>query len=240
MALHGFGGAAAAFEDIARALKDVAALWATDGFGHRGTPWPDQVHGFASGLDALRARILEVPAPRYLLGYSLGARIGFAAWAEDRSLFAGATLVGIHPGLGSEAERGARLQLDAERAAALRARGVDAFFRTWDASPLFAGRDPRRLSWRNDHDSEALARAFEVWSLGRQPDLRSDLDELSADGRVQLLVGDRDEKFRRLLAPWRPRVLPGSHDLVTGSPDRVARAVRTHRSTLASREPGTE
>ena len=237
VALHGFGGSALAFDRIARALTNVAALWSADGFGHRGVPWPDHVHDFVSGLRAVRALIRDVPAPRYLLGYSMGARIGLSAWAEEPSLFVGATLIGVHPGFDSETERAARRRLDAERSAALRARGIDAFFAAWDRNPLFVGRDTRHMTWRDDHDPEALARALEIWSLGHQPDLRPELGGMCAAHRAQLLVGLGDEKFRRLLAPWRPRTLPGSHDLVTASPDRVARAVQTHRSMLASLGP---
>jgi len=234
--LHGFGSAAAAFDLVAQRLSGTVALWSADGFGHRGVPWPADVVDFNSGVRALIERIAHVPAPRYLLGYSMGGRLGLAAWAQRPTLFEGATLIGVHPGLITSSERAGRERLDRERALRLQQLGTADFFREWDALPLFEGRGSDDFPWRDEHDASALARAFELWSLAHQPDLRPTLTDRWRRGIAQLLVGQRDEKFKRLLAPWSPQILPGTHDLLTASPDLVARAVRQHRSRLASPE----
>lgn len=234
LGLHGFGGAAEAFRAFARDLSRTS-FWTGDLWGHRGRAWPERVLDFDSALLALTEQLELVPSPRYLVGYSMGGRMGLAVWARNPSLFVGATLIGVHPGLSSTEERDARRALDLERAERLRRIGVAKFFAEWDRSPLFQGRPAEAQPWRESHDL-GLARAFEVFGLSEQPDLSAALAERVDEGRALLVVGDQDEKFRRLLAPWRPRTLPGSHDLLATCPGPLARAVLEHRSSVATRE----
>lgn len=232
--LHGFGGASDAFAEVASRLPEVAS-WSADLFGHRRQPWPDEVTDFASAVDRIASAIDAVPGPRYLVGYSMGGRLGLAAWARSPERFVGGTLVGAHPGLRTQAQRAERRALDRERAQRLRAVGVSAFFEDWDRSPLFSGRRAASQPWRSEHTLD-LARAFETLSLAGQPDLGSFLEGMVTRGRARVVVGERDEKFRRLLARWHPGVLPGGHDLLTESPHLLARAVREHLRTAAIRE----
>jgi len=238
--LHGFGGAADAFRAVAHYLAPHGRLWSADLFGHRGTPWPEAARDFASSVACLAARIRAIPPPRYLLGYSMGARLGLSAWGDDDDLFIGATLVGVHPGLSTADDREARRALDRERASRLRARGVEEFFEAWDRDPMFVGRSPQAQPWRPEHDVEGLARALTTWSLGRQPDWRLRIDRLSSENRLLLVVGEADWKFRRRLAQWDPRLLPGGHDLPSQAPRHLAEAVVEHLRTKAIRERSSE
>ena len=108
-----------------------------------------------------------------------------------------AIFVSAHPGLTSEVERRERLERDEEWARMLREGEPRQFLNAWNAQPVFGG--DSASDWQGllvDTHREELARAFEVWSLGRQEDLRG---KLAASGVPQLwVVGARDAKFRAI------------------------------------------
>ncbi len=230
--LHGFGGSSEVFEPFVADLPSHLGVWSTDLFGHGRTGWPGPNSAFDDLADDLNRAARMVPEPRYLVGYSLGARLGLATWNAHPDLFRGASLVGVHPGL-RDAERSARQALDDERRARLLELGKRRFFDEWDQSPLFSDRT-EDVPGRRRHDTSSLARALSDLSLARQPNLRSFVSRTVRARTLQLVVGEKDEKFRRLLAEWEPRVLPGSHDVVTRAPAHLARAVYEHLGSLAS------
>ncbi len=196
-----------------------------------GDSFEDEVDRLAGSLPRSRGRY-------HLAGYSLGGRLALGLLVRHRQLFSSATLIGAHPGLGSESERRRRRAADDALARRLERDGVERFVDHWQSLPLFATQGSlapevveaqrrRRLK----HGADGLAYALRVLSLGRMPDYRRRLPGL--DLPVHLMAGERDGKFRRLvmdMASVMPRttveIVPGAgHNLLLEAPRSVSAAI---------------
>jgi 2-succinyl-6-hydroxy-2,4-cyclohexadiene-1-carboxylate synthase len=174
-------------------------------------------------------------APAHLAGYSLGARLALGIAVRHPERVARLTLVGVHPGLASEAERDERRRSDRRWIELLETCGIDAFVDAWSAQPLFATErrlpDASRAARRKvrlAHDPKELARSLRIVGLAEMPDFRPHLGEIHAP--VTLVAGELDEKFSALagelsgLLPSARLVLApeAGHDLLLERPDLVA------------------
>lgn len=227
--LHGFTGSPASWDAVltrvpTRQARRPALL------GH-GEPAPG-VRSFDDEVERL-ARLLG-PDPVHLAGYSLGARLALALAVRHPARVARLLLVGVHPGLSTEAERDDRRRADARWIELLERCGIEAFVDAWSAQPLFATQSrlpealkARRKKERIAHDPKELARSLRVTGLAEMPDLRPGLAGVRCE--VTLLTGELDAKFSALaeaLAGILPRarraVVPGAgHDLLLERPDLV-------------------
>lgn len=237
--VHGFTGAPASFGSVSecwtRAAGPRPAVYCPRLLGH-GAPVEAGVKRFDQEVDRLAADIARRGLRgAHLCGYSLGARVSLGLLARHAWLFASATLISVHPGLTSDAERAARVGADERWSQLLLERGLRAFVDAWEAQPLFASRAQleaaRRLEQRRvrlRHDARGLARALRVLGLGQMPCYRGVLRMRPLP--VRLLVGELDRKFvevGRELSAATPRVtlevMPGAgHDLPFEVPERVA------------------
>lgn len=185
--LHGFAQTPASWREVQAALPASIDARAVD--IPVGASWDDSI-------DQL-ARVIE--PGELAVGYSLGARVALGLLARD--LVPAAILIGVHPGLASDAERAERRAADASWAERLRQHGTAAFLAAWEAQPLFASQAARasadvrarRHAERLALDAHTLARSIEVLGLAAMPDFRSVLVERAA--RAHLVVGADDAKF---------------------------------------------
>jgi 2-succinyl-6-hydroxy-2,4-cyclohexadiene-1-carboxylate synthase len=244
VALHGFGLSPAAFDGVPAALAEVrssrrarvCALTSIVLPGHAGTPpasFEKAVAGVACAVDTARARARGV----VLWGYSLGARIALAT--AQRQDLAALVLESGTAGIANEVERVSRRALDDARARDLETRGLDAFFRDWDAQPLFASLSSRpdvvekRRAMRAHHEALALAAALRAFSPGRVPSMHGVLAAVRVP--TLLLCGERDARYvdeARALAAMLPNarrvVVAGcGHAPHLEDPHATAAAVRT-------------
>jgi 2-succinyl-6-hydroxy-2,4-cyclohexadiene-1-carboxylate synthase len=238
MLLHGFTGAPASWSSvIAHAELEhapVVPLLA----GH-GPDWRErEVASFDEEITRLCALASTMPPPRYVGGYSLGARVAAGMLAIAPGLFEGAVLVGVHPGLDDEEARRARQAVDEGRATRLRAEGLDAFVADWEQQPLFSSQRTlpeevraKQREIRLHHDADGLARSLEVLGLGCMPRYA---DALSATRvPITLMAGAEDAKFRALGNDLAARnqetgciIVEGAgHNLLLEAPDAVAEAM---------------
>ena len=157
---------------------------------------------------------------------------------RHRRRFASATLIGVHPGLGSDVERRQRQAADEKLARRLEEKGVESFVEHWQSLPLFAtqralpeevleAQRRRRLS----HRAAGLAHALWTLGLGRMPDYGPELPRI--DVPIHLMAGGRDDRLRRLagaMASSLPlatlEILQGAgHNLLLEDPGAVAAAI---------------
>lgn len=247
--IHGFTGSPASFDALARRLArwSRAPLHRPALLGHGGAA-PAGVVRFEQEVDRVAQGIRRARmAGSHLCGYSLGARVALGLLARHGHLFAGATLIGVHPGLGSSVERALRIGSDERWCELLSRRGARAFLDAWQAQPLFASQAAlpaaeaaaqRRI--RSSHSARDLARSLRVLGLGQMPDYRGVF--ALARGRVRLVVGERDEKFAALarqIVQRAPRVrldrVPGvGHNVLLEAPEQVERVLLEE---LLSRTP---
>ena len=210
VALHGFTGGPASFAELARALDGLGGppsleIHALALLGHAGCA--SRARSFVAEVDRLAAEIAPL-GPVWLVGYSLGARLGYGLLSRHPALFRGALLVGGHPGLQDEPSREARVAADARWVELLRREGLASFLAQWEAQPLFGSQrelaDAAREAQariRGAHEAEGLARSLEVLGLAQMPDWRAGLARFAAEAPLALVVGEGDAKFRGVLAP---------------------------------------
>lgn len=220
IALHGFLGLPSDWDLVADSVAglfairaenlaaDADMLFSVSEPSEAFTAW---VHGFTHKLEERR----EGATRPVLMGYSMGGRLAMHAAIARPDLFSAAIFISAHPGLASEEERRARRASDATWAERFRS-GSEPWGRLladWNTQGIFQGSTnlQRRES---DFDRVSLARMMDLWSLGRQRDLRAELRTLPFP--VLFLSGGRDAKFTALLSEFDPgarhmrRVLPGA------------------------------
>lgn len=219
--LHGFLGCPADWERLRSDLPGPAA--ALEIFGHRRRAEASAPGDFEAEVDRLAAEIASRRLGRVqLVGYSLGARLALGLLARHPGCAAGATLIGLHPGLISPDERADRVRADEAWATRLESQGVDAFLADWQAQPLFASQSSlapevsaRQRDLRRLHDARALAAGLRLLSLGRMPERWSALAAIQVP--VTLVHGAADRKFAALAERAAARLPRASRIAIAGA-----------------------
>ncbi len=243
--LHGFTGGPTSWDAVVAGLaRGGADSLCLSLLGHAGGP-AREAHAplptsFEAEVDRLASSLPR--GPLHLVGYSLGARLALGMLVRHRVRFESATLIGVHPGLDSAAERAARVQADQALADQLLAQGLPAFVAKWEALPLFEtqrslppARQRLQRAQRLAHSPEGLAAALRTLSLGSMPSYWDELAQL--DLPLNLVVGGRDTKFLALaerMASCLPQArlevigssaAPVGHNVVLEAPDPIVRLI---------------
>jgi 2-succinyl-6-hydroxy-2,4-cyclohexadiene-1-carboxylate synthase len=189
VALHGFLGTPSDW----RALVPGAA--APDLFAE---PWDWGRGGLAAAGRAVNAWAEPLSRGRFLLGYSMGARVAMhAALSAPPGFWRGLVLVSGHPGL-PLAEREARCASDeiwAARIESCEPAAWPTLVAQWNAQGVFAG--SRLRDEAPDFARRSVyARALRSGSLGQQEELGPALRAL--DLPVLWVTGAADSKFTEL------------------------------------------
>lgn len=199
VALHGFMGRGADWAELANFLPTFTLL-APDLPGHGAAahaPSCRMEDAAQAVLDALAEGPFVPPFPLY--GYSMGARLALYLALRTPELWSALVLESGSPGLHTEAERHARQQVDAQRAAALDADPA-AFVRAWSNLPLFATQTPeqrvRRERVRLEEAPAGWAQSLREMGTGTQPNLWPLLPTLTVP--TLLLTGTHDAKFEAI------------------------------------------
>jgi 2-succinyl-6-hydroxy-2,4-cyclohexadiene-1-carboxylate synthase len=222
MLMHGFTGSPRSWDPvIARAALEQGVLRPAL-LGHQSDWREHDIDSFAEEVQRLCALAASERRPRFIAGYSLGARVAAGMLATAPELFDGALLIGVHPGLRDEGVRLERQEVDAERARRLRSDGLDAFVSHWEAQPLFetqatlsAEARLRQREIRLAHDPEGLARSLDVLGLGVMPYYADALCVTPVP--VTLMAGAEDTKFRDLATELAQRCAHAESILVEGA-----------------------
>jgi 2-succinyl-6-hydroxy-2,4-cyclohexadiene-1-carboxylate synthase len=209
--LHGFTQTGRSWQPIAHALAGRYRALAPDLPGH-GDFAERRPASFAACDAYLRAL---ASGPFTLVGYSMGGRIALHAALSLGPLVERLVVIGASPGIADPAERAARAAADAALADRVEAIGIEAFVREWRAQPLFAG-VPRGVAELAEEDrlrntASGLAAALRGLGTGVMPSLWDRLGELQVP--VELVVGERDDKFRAI-AERMQAALPDARVLV--------------------------
>jgi 2-succinyl-6-hydroxy-2,4-cyclohexadiene-1-carboxylate synthase len=233
--LHGFAGSPESWSRVFERLPSNRVRLGVRLPGHHPRA-PVTADSFEAAVDALAAALAaESPDAAHLVGYSLGGRVALGITVRHPALVRRLTLIGAHPGLPTAQARQQRRQADAAWTRLLRSRGIEAFVDTWERQPVFATQQSmgaellamqRRV--RLSHDPRQLADAMDILGLGAMPDWTPHLPALRLP--VQLVIGERDEKFGRLaeqMAQQLPNVTvhrarDAGHNVVLEAPERIA------------------
>jgi len=213
--LHGFTQTGRSWQPIGHALAGRYRSASPDLPGHG--DFAERRPASFIACDAYLRALTD--APFTLVGYSMGGRVALHAALSLGDRVRRLVLVGASPGLADAGARAARAAEDAALADRIEAIGVDAFVREWGAQPLFAG-IPRGVADLIDADrrrntASGLAAALRGLGTGGMPPLWERLGELAMP--VELVVGERDEKFRGLAAQMAERIADVRVHVVPGA-----------------------
>ncbi|MCF7802439.1 MAG: 2-succinyl-6-hydroxy-2,4-cyclohexadiene-1-carboxylate synthase [Candidatus Marinimicrobia bacterium] len=201
--LHGFMGSGADWDPVAESLCDDFYCLAPDLPGHGATDMTgiSQDNAFDETAAAIVNLLAEMDITEaVLLGYSMGGRMGWYTALKYPEWFTGLILESASPGLKTPDERAARLEIDLERAEALRNGNFEAFLEQWYNQPLFrsmARRGEQLASLKKSRltkSPNSLADALDYFSVARQPGLWDQSRALLIP--VLMIVGEFDEKYR--------------------------------------------
>jgi 2-succinyl-6-hydroxy-2,4-cyclohexadiene-1-carboxylate synthase len=238
--LHGFTGAPSSFDTVVERLTPGHSTLRPALVGHDGTDGDPRIQSFDDQLDVIASKVADwTPSPAFLVGYSLGARVSLGLLVRHPALFAGAALIGVHPGLDDSHERAARRVVDDRWCELLDTGGIAAFTEVWSAQPLFSTQralDPALLEkqqrTRLSHSARGLSASLRVLGLGVMPSYGNLLQDIHRP--VHLLVGEEDRKFVALsdtLLGALPRgrlhrIRRAGHNLLLEAPAEVASIIR--------------
>ncbi len=219
VALHGNLGSTADWEALSLQGLQAIDLWSFSSLS------------FGEFADELATTLTEGLERPFLVGYSLGGRLALHAMARHPERWSGALILSAHPGLCCVEDRLARRISDEIRARDAREMEWGAFVEKWNRQAVLEGGSANSSQLALEPRREAIACAFESWSLGRQEDLRRSLSSFRSP--VRWITGEKDEKFTRLgaemedvFANFHHVVIPGcGHRVLQEEPGEVVRAL---------------
>jgi len=139
--IHGFTGAASAWDDLVPGLARTLTVLRPDLLGHGASDAPADParHAVARQAADLAAALADTGLPPvHLAGYSLGARVALRLALDAPERVASLFLESPSAGIADPAARAVRAADDAARADRLEARGIADFVDAWEALPIFA------------------------------------------------------------------------------------------------------
>ena len=192
--LHGFSNTGASWDQVVAGLPETYRAHAPDLRGH----------GSASGarpvtLETVLAELDALTPERYtLVGYSQGGRIGLHAALTLPDRIERLVLIGASPGIADPDERARRQAADETLAAWAETVAIDEFVSRWAQTAVLADQPPEvRAAVNADrlgNTTDGLAAALRGLGTGTLPSLWERLGEIAMP--VELIVGERDDKFR--------------------------------------------
>ncbi len=200
--LHGFSGAAASWRAVSKRLADCCQCFAIDLLGHGRSDAPADAARYrmksvaADIVDLLDELKLTKPN---LLGYSMGGRLALYLALEFSERFGALILESASPGLADDGARAERRRRDLRLAEMIEKDGIASFVAAWESLPLWTSQSAVQIgaqrSQRMSNSALGLANSLRGMGTGAQPNLWEKLPNLTAP--TCLIVGERDEKFRR-------------------------------------------
>jgi 2-succinyl-6-hydroxy-2,4-cyclohexadiene-1-carboxylate synthase len=157
--------------------------------------------------------------PFALAGYSMGGRIAQLVALEAPSRVERLVLISASPGIEDAADRAARRRADDELAGTIERVPLEDFAETWSLQPLFDDQAPEvRVAAHDDrlrNTPAGLAAALRGLGTGVMPSLWDRLGELATP--VDLVVGERDAKFRALNEAMAARIPEAALHVIAGA-----------------------
>jgi 2-succinyl-6-hydroxy-2,4-cyclohexadiene-1-carboxylate synthase len=210
--VHGFTQNSHCWAPLDRLLAALGPVSAVDLPGHGAAPAP------VGDIGAAGSELAASVTADLFIGYSMGGRVLLHAALAQPARIPALVLIGVHPGIESENDRGRRRREDDDRADRIEAEGLDAFLETWLSGPLFAELDEgaAHRAERLTNTDPDVAAALRLHGTGRQLPLWDRLGSLTQP--VLLLAGQKDGRYRDLGARMRDLIgANASLEIVAGA-----------------------
>ncbi|GIN73132.1 putative 2-succinyl-6-hydroxy-2,4-cyclohexadiene-1-carboxylate synthase [Bacillus sp. J14TS2] len=204
--LHGFTGDHSTWTDFVQSMQDDYTLFSLDLLGHGKASIPAdppryEIKQLANDLAAILEKLKLEKV--HVLGYSMGGRLALSFAILFPEKVKSLILESASPGLESAEEREARIQQDERLAQMIEEKGMKEFVDYWQDIPLFATqkhlpatRQEEIRKQRLQQNPVGLAGSLRGMGTGQQPSWWPYLNAVRMP--VQLICGERDEKFCRI------------------------------------------
>jgi len=202
--LHGFMGSRHDFDQLISALPGTVLAIDLLGFGAN-APEVTRVERFTmtNQIADLQAILAAYDWEKvHLFGYSMGGRLALGFAIAHPEQVASLILESATAGLPTAADRVARRQADAAKAAHIR-QDFPSFVTAWEAIPLFASQQQlpahqqqQMRQQRLQQRPENVAQSLIGMGTGAQPNFWPKLAEVTV--KTLLIVGEKDVKFNHL------------------------------------------
>ena len=164
----------------------------------------------------------ELGARYWVWGYSMGARLALRMARRFPEEIAGVVLIGATPGIADSIEREARREEDQRLGEWIEAHGVEAFRERWSAVPLISTQKRMPAKFREammerklENTSSGLRWALATLGQGVMGSQWEGLGEVTLP--VLLVVGEEDEKYRRIAERMKTAMLGATVEVVEGA-----------------------
>lgn len=127
-----------------------------------------------------------------LIGYSMGGRLALHALLQNPSLWSGAIIISAHPGLKDSEDHEKRIVNDLKWSKRFQNEPWETLLKDWNAQEVFHGM-PTFERKETQYSRKSLAEALEEWSLGKQENLKEDIEKLNLP--ILWIAGERDKKY---------------------------------------------
>ncbi len=202
--VHGLLGSHQDWQPVAQLLPQVRCV-GVDLPGHGRCPCTQSVSfdSISQDFAKLCHTLVNQGADQLILvGYSLGSRVLMFALANgylDIPQLHKVIIEGGNFGLQSQSDRQARISHDEQWANRFSSESAEVVLDSWYRQTVFADLDQetrqKLIQLRAQNDLDSVASMLRATSLGRQPYL---LPKLQKQQLIQLLVGERDSKFKAM------------------------------------------
>lgn len=216
--LHGFTGSPASWDAVVPALECRYQVVRPYLPGHH--PDDGDCVSFEEASSQVARLLASLPAPRILLGYSLGGRLALHTALHYPDVVENLILESATAGIADDDERASRRRSDEQLARDIRGRGLEWFVDYWASIPLFASQrrlpEPVRAAQRAErlaHHPEGLARSLERMGAGVMRPMWSQLGALCCP--LHLITGELDTRYTGIAEQILSAVPHATLDVIT-------------------------
>lgn len=150
-------------------------------------------HGMMQWAEKFNAIASQSPAPRILMGYSLGGRLAMHALLSRPELWSGAIIISAHPGLFDDSAKKQRIEQDGCWAKRFESEAWDTLMHSWEGADIFKNGTRRFERKEQDYVRSDLAAIMRNWSLGVQENLAQEIAKL--DMPILWIAGKNDLRY---------------------------------------------
>lgn len=241
--LHGFLGTPQDWRKVQEALPshDRLKVFSPDYF-HEGWLNPETpLHEWGERFNRWVEQKSASGDRNILVGYSLGGRLSLHALAAKPGLWYKSILVSTNPGFDDELSgfepdsdiRRQRWLQDSYWAEEFGKAPWEMLLRNWNAQAVFGGGSEEPTRDEKQFSRELLGLALTQWSLAQQRNMRPVIQ--TQQGKISLLVGERDEKFvdmalnlKEEIPNLKVDIVPdASHRILFDRPREVAEKIKS-------------
>jgi 2-succinyl-6-hydroxy-2,4-cyclohexadiene-1-carboxylate synthase len=194
-ALHGFLGEASDFDLLQKKSQQrmPGLRWQSVDYLKEPSLSPQTpLHLWGEAFNQYLQKFSDSTADNILLGYSQGGRLALHALKNRPDLWKAALLFSANPGIRDE-EKSTRLAHDEKWVAQFLTEDFGSVLARWNSQQVFQGSQNEPMRKESRFDRDLIAQCLSQWSLARQEDFFSFLEDTSLP--ILYVAGERDRKY---------------------------------------------